>query len=207
MEVGRYPQTRSKETLMASGLIDRRMAIGGALVGAAGLAVPSRQSRIVTQRGMVGGGLARFERGEASFSLFVSRLIFSGNDPEVVIGSIIWVDKAADLTLRSTAITAYIVPEVQPEQGTLRQIIGTMSVNDEGEYPFELEVTDADLPGSGKDSVDLKVGDGARTSQNATPVSDLGFTYVANGKVVRGDIQEIDAEIDLTTGAVRPAED
>ena len=192
---------------MAPGLIDRRMAIGGALVGMAGLAVPSRQSRIVNQRGMVGGGLARFEPGEASFSFFVSRLIFPGNDPEVVVGSIIWVDKGAKLTLRSTAITAYIVPEVQPEQGVLRRIIGTMSVNDEGEYPFELEVTDVDLPGSGKDLVVLNVGDGARTSENATPASDLGFTYVANGMVSRGDIQELDVEMDLTTGVVRPAED
>lgn len=192
---------------MAPGLIDRRMAIGGALVGAAGLAVPSRQSRTVTQRGMVGGGLTRFEQGEASFSLLASRLIFSGDDPEVVVGSIIWVDQAEKLTLRSTAITAYIVPEVQPAQGVLRRIIGTMSVNDEGEYPFELEVTDVDLPGSGKDLVVLNVGDGARPSDNATPASDLGFTYMANGMVARGDIQEIDAEIDLTTGVVRSAED
>jgi hypothetical protein len=192
---------------MAPGLIDRRMAIGGALVGAAGLAMPNRQSRIVNQRGMVGGGLARFESGEASFSFFVSRLIFPGNDPEVVVGSIIWVDKGAKLTLRSTAITAYIVPEVQPVPGVLRRIIGTMSVNDEGEYPFELEVTDVDLPGSGNDLVVLNVGDGARTSENATPVSDLRFTYVANGMVSRGDIQELDVEMDLTTGVVRPAED
>ena len=109
--------------MMASGLglIDRRMAIGGALAGAAGLALPHRQSRIVTQRGMVGGGLVRFEQGEANFSLFVSRLIFSGDDPEVVVGSVIWVDDTVGLTLRSTAITEYIVPEVQPEQGVLRQ--------------------------------------------------------------------------------------
>ena len=194
-------------TTSGLGLTDRRMAIGGGLALAAGLALPLRQSRTVTQRGMVGGGLARFEPGEASFSLFVSRLIFSGDIPEVVVGSIIWVDNAAKLTLRSTAITEYIVPEVQPAQGTLRRIIGTMSVNDEGDYPFELEVTDVDLPGSGKDLVVLNVGDGARTSENATPASDLGFTYVANGMVARGDIQELDAEIDLTTGVVQPAED
>jgi hypothetical protein len=155
---------------------------------------------------MVGGGLARFEQGEASFSLFVSRLIFSGDDPEIVVGSIIWVDKTVDLVLRSTTITEYIVPEVQPEQGVLRQIIGTMGV-DEGEYPFELEVVDADLPGSGKDSLTLKVGDGARTSEDATPTSGLGFSYMASGMVVRGDIQELDLEIDLDTGTVRPVED
>jgi hypothetical protein len=194
-------------TISGFAMTDRRMAIGGGLALAAGLALPLRQSRTVTQRGMVGGGLARFEPGEASFSLFVSRLIFSGDIPEVVVGSIIWVDNAAKLTLKSTAITEYIVPEVQPAQGTLRRIIGTMSVNDEGDYPFELEVTDVDLPGSGKDLVVLNVGDGARTSENATPASDLGFTYMANGMVARGDIQEIDALIDLTTGVVQPAED
>jgi hypothetical protein len=190
-----------------SGLIDRRMAIGGVLAGTAGLALPSRQSRTVNQRGMVGGGLVRFEQGEASFSLFVSRLIFSGDDPEVVVGSVIWVDKTVGLTLRSTAITQYIVPEVQPEQGVLRQIIGTMRADDGSEYPFELEVVDVDLPGSGKDSLVLNVGDGARTSEAATPANDLGFSYMASGMVVRGDVQELDLEIDLETGIVRPAED
>src|SRR5215211_6739784 len=145
------------------GAIDRRMAIGGALAGAAGLALPSRQIRVLTQRGMVGGGLVQFEQGEANFSLFVSRLIFPGDDPEVVVGSIIWVDEAAELTLRSTAITEYIVPQVQPEHGALRQIFGTMRDDAEVEHPFELEVTDADLPGAEKekDTVVLKVGDGA----------------------------------------------
>jgi hypothetical protein len=189
------------------GVIDRRMAIGGALAGAAGLALPLRQSRTVSQRGMVGGGLVRFEQGEASFSLLVSRLIFSEDNAEVVVGSIIWVDKVAGQTLRSTAITEYVVPQVQPKQGTSRQIFGTMSVNAEGEYPFEMEVIDVDLPGSGKDSVDLKVGDGARASGNATPASDVGFSYVASGLVARGDIQELDVKIDLATGAVTPEED
>jgi len=188
------------------GLIDRRMAIGGALAGAAGMALPLRQSRTVSQRGMVGGGLVRFEQGEANFSLFVSRLIFS-DDPEVVVGSVIWVDGAAGLTLRSTAITEYVAPPDQPEQGTLRQIFGTMSVNAEGEYPFALQVVDADLPGAGKDTVDLKVGDGAPAGANATPVSGLGFSYSASGAVVRGDIQELDLGIDLATGVVTPAED
>jgi len=189
-------------------LIDRRMAIGGALAGAAGLALPSRQSRVLTQRGMVGGGLVQFEQGEANFSLFVSRLIFSGDDAEVVLGSIIWVDDAGQLTLRSTVITDYIVPEVEPEQGVSRQIIGTMRDDTtKDEYPFELEVIDADLPGSGKDTVVLKVGDDARTTKTATPASGIGFSYTASGMIATGDIQELDLEIDLETGTVRPAED
>ena len=67
-------------TTSGFGMTDRRMAIGGALAVAAGLALPLRQSRTVTQRGMVGGGLVQFEQGEANFSLFVSRLIFSEDD-------------------------------------------------------------------------------------------------------------------------------
>ena len=189
------------------GMTDRRMAIGGALAMAAGLAVPLRQSRTVTQRGMVGGGLVRFEQGEASFSLSVSRLIFSEDATEVVVGSIIWVDKEATMTLRSTAITDYIIPEVQPEQGTSRQIAGTMSVNGEGDYPFQMEVVDVDLPGAGSDSIDLKVGDAAATSGNATPAGNPRISYAVSGIVARGDIQELDVEIDLATGAVQAAED
>ena len=148
--------------------LDRRMAIGGALAGAAGLALPRRQSRTVIQRGMVGGGLVQFEQGEANFSVFASRLIFA-EDEVVVLGSVLWVDETVGLALRSTAITEYIVPEVQPEQGQSRHILGTMSVNDEGEYPFELELIDADLPGTGVDMAILTVGEGARTGENATP--------------------------------------
>jgi hypothetical protein len=149
----------------------------------------------------------RFEQGEASFSLFVSRLIFSGDDAEVIVGSVLWVDDSHELTLRSTAITEYIVPEVQPEQGVSRLIIGTMRDDAGGVYPFELEVIDVDLPGSEKDTADLKVGDGARTSENATPASEVGFSYMATGTVATGDIQELDVEIDLETGTVRPAAD
>jgi hypothetical protein len=198
--------------MMASGvrLIDRRMAIGGALAGVAGLALPSRQSRVLTQRGMVGGGSVQIEQREANFSLFVSRMIFPGDDPEVVVGSIIWVDDARQLSLRSTEITEYIVPEVEPEKGVLRRIFGTMRDDTtQDEYPFELEIVDVDLPGTGKeqDTVVLKVGNGARTSETATPGSGIGFSYSADGTVATGDIQELDLEIDLETGTVRPAED
>jgi hypothetical protein len=194
-------------TTSGPGAIDRRMAIAGAIAGTAGLALPGRQTRTVAQRGMVGGGLARFEQGEANFSLFASRLIFSGDDPEVVVGSVIWVDTAAGLTMRSTEIAAYVVPPVQPEQGVSRHLFGTMSVNDADEYPFELEMIDADLPGTGLDMVNLRVGDGARTGENATPASGLGHSYLAAGTVVSGDIQELAVEIDLTTGVVQPAAD
>ena len=175
--------------------VDRRMAIGGALAGAVGLALPMRQ-RGILQRGIVGGGLVQVEEGEAQFSFFASRLIFEEENQEVIVGSVLWVDTPLGFTMRSTAITAYIVPEEQPDQGETRQIVGLMSVNGEGEYPFELVVTDVDLPGTGLDTVNLMVGDGARTAENATPVVGLGFSYAVAGPVVVGDIQELDIDID-----------
>jgi hypothetical protein len=195
--------------MVKSGLtaIDRRMAIGGALAGAAGLALPFRQGKPVTQRGMVGGGLARFEEGEANFSLFASRMTVAEGSPEVFVGSVIWVDDRAELTLRSTAITAYIVPEDQPEQGRSRQILGLMSVNGEGEYPFALVATDVDIPGAGQDSVSLTVGDGSLTGEGASPAAGYGFDYMATGSLTSGDIQEIGFTIDPETGVVGPAED
>ena len=65
----------------------------------------------------------------------------------VVLGSVLWVDDTVGLALRSTAITEYIVPEVRPEQGQSRHILGTMSVNDEGEYPFEPSSSTRICPG------------------------------------------------------------
>ena len=187
--------------------IDRRMAIGGALAGMVGLAVPFRQGKPVTQRGMVGGGLARLEQGEANFSLFASRMIVAEGAPEAFAGSVVWLDDQAGVTLRSTAITAYVVPREQPEEGRSRQVLGTMSVNEQGEYPFELVATDAGLPGAGLDSVRLIVGDGALTGEGATPAAGFGFSYMATGSLVTGDIQEIGITIDPETGAVGPAED
>ena len=49
-------------TTSGSAVTDRRMAIGGGLALAAGLALPLRQIRTVIQRGMVGGGLVQLEQ-------------------------------------------------------------------------------------------------------------------------------------------------
>lgn len=187
--------------------IDRRMAIGAGLVSAAGLALPFRQSqgRVVTQRGMAGGGLVQFDRGEANFSLFASRLIFEDEKLEVVAGSVLWTDAPAGLSMESVEVTGYNVPEDQPALGQSRQIIGMMSVNGEDEYPFELVVIDAGAPGSGPDTVTLTVGDGARAGDNATPVAGMGFSYLATGPVSTGDVQEIAFVIDTVAGVSRPA--
>jgi hypothetical protein len=154
---------------------------------------------------MVGGGLARFDHGEASFSVFASRLIFEDDNLEVVAGSVNWTDISSEVTMTSIEVTGYNVPEDQPEHGQTRQIIGTIIVNGQAEYPFELVVTDGGTPGSAADSVALIVGDGVRVSETATPAAGLGFSYMAAGPIVTGDIQEIDLEIDTVAGVSRSA--
>ena len=154
---------------------------------------------------MAGGGQVQFDRGEANFSLFASRLIFAVEKLEVVAGSVLWADGPAGLLMESIEVTGYNVPADQPAQGQSRQIIGIMSVNGAGEYPFELVVVDAGAPGSGTDTVTLVVGDGIRTGENATPVTGMGFSYLAAGPVIPGDVQEIDFAIDPVAGVSRPA--
>ena len=181
--------------MATSGLatMDRRMAIGGALAGAGGLALPHRQSGTVNQRGMVGGGLVQFEESEAHFSVFASRLIVAKKRKrkEAVVGTVLWVDALAGLTMTSTDVTHYRSLEMPSDQGQAREVFGTMRVNGEDAYPFSLLLIDAGPPGSGLDTVSLTVGDGAQTAESAPPVTGLGFSYTATGPIVTGDVQLI----------------
>jgi hypothetical protein len=188
--------------------MDRRMAIGGALIGAVGLALPDRQGsgRVVIQRGIVGGGRAEFGEGGANFSIFASRLNFEWETQEVIVGSVLWVDVSTGSVLHSTSVTDYIVPQDQPAQGVSRQIVGIMNVDGEGDYPFELDVIDAQVFASGQDSVSLKVGDAVRRSGDTTPAAGAGFSYIAAGPVAAGDIQELDIDINTETGVIQPAD-
>ena len=190
----------------ASRTIDRRLAIGGL---AAAAAVPWTRfqvvSRIITQRGIGGGGLVRFEQGEAQFSLFVSSLVIDegevAGEPNF-LGSVLWVDGSVGLTMQSVRINSYENMDLADAEG--RRIEGDFAVGEAGEeptgeQPFVLEVVHAGLPGSEQDRVTLTVG-GAGASGAATPSG--GFTYVADGQVVIGDVQDIDVAIDLETGEV-----
>jgi hypothetical protein len=185
--------------------MDRRMALSGALAGAGGLALPHRQSRTITQRGMAGGGLVRFEEREAQFSVFASRLIFAADTPEVVVGRVLWVDAPLGFTMRSTQVVTYRVVEMPSDQGQGRELFGTMRVNGEDAYPFSLLLIDAGPAGSGRDTLSLTVGNGARQADSVTPVWGLGFGYAAAGPIVTGDVQVINLEIDPVAGVSRPA--
>ncbi len=178
-------------------VINRRLALGAATIGAAGLGLPRQvQVRAIIQRGVFGGGLATFETGEAQFSLFASKFTFNDDGPDVVIGSVVWLDGASGRKFVSTAVTDYESVESSATEDEVRTVLGTMRVDDGDEYPFRLTVTDGGLPGIGADSVALIVGSGAEAENAAAPVPAEGFNYAVAGTVVVGDVQGIDVDIE-----------
>jgi len=192
----------SKPTL---GTINRRIALGAVAATAAGLVLTqSASARAIKVRGIAGGGLAHFELSDASFSLAVTRMTFEDEDRELIVGSVIWVDSKADLTLTSTQISSYDDLELPDEQGEGRRIRGLMRVNGGDVYPFQLDVIDAGLPGTGVDSVNLSVGANAGSDAAATPDA-AGFNYSAAGPVVVGDVQDTDFDLETATGNPIPA--
>ena len=179
------------------GRMNRRLAVGAGLAGAAGLAWPRAQSRgrAIIQRGIVGGGVVQFAPAEASFSVFASRLIVDSEEPGAIMGRVRWVDTTSGLVMNSVQILAYEDLETPPGGAEARRLVGIMSLGGSDEYPFTLDVIDAGDPGSGLDSLFLTVGDGALTGENGTPAAGLGFTYEAAGPVVAGDIEDLEFEI------------
>lgn len=176
--------------------ISRRRALGTAALGVAGFSLPRQiQVRAIIQRGVFGGGLAGFEGGEAQFSLFASKFTFDDGGPDVVVGSVVWIDGPSGQSYISTAVIGYEAVESSDEQDEVRTIHGTMRADDDIEYPFRLTVTDGGLPGVGVDSVALIVGNGAEVDGAGTPVPQEGFSYAVAGTVLVGDIQGIDVDI------------
>lgn len=174
--------------------INRRLALAALAAGAATLPHKgSAQALPITLRGMVGGGLARFESSDAQFSIFATRMTFNEEDADVVLGSIVWIDDAAGYAFASTEIADYQNLESPAGQGETRRIRGTMRLNEGELFPFLLNVTDAGAPATGLDSVALIVGAGAETVENATPV-EAGFSYAVAGPIVTGDVQDVDFE-------------
>lgn len=188
------------------GAMNRRYAIGALAAGAAGLVIPGQvQIRAITQRGMVGGGLARFDSSEAEFSIFASRFTLPDVAQDIVVGHVLWHDAKAEITFASTDVSGYDLIETAAGEGETRRIIGTMRVNEGEQYPFVLNVTDAGRPGEGLDSVALIVGAGVENA--ASPAAGDTFSYAAAGPIVIGDVQDVELEIGgaATESASTPA--
>ena len=180
--------------------VSRRLATGAMLATAAGLALPLETLAVVIiQRGITGGGYLQLEQGEATFSLFASRMIFEEEQREVIVGSVLWADMPNGPTLTSTRITDYEVRE--SDVGEARRIRGFMTAGDDPrELPFIFDVVDVEFPGAGQDTVVLTVGDGAGTAEPGTPVPSYGFSYTASGTLNAGDIQDVDFTVESATG-------
>jgi hypothetical protein len=188
-----------------AGAIDRRLAIGSGLAVAAGLTVPRMQvrSRVITQRGVAGGGLVQFAEGEAQFSLSASRMTTTEDGIEsdpIFLGRLRWADGSVGVTLETVRITNYENLGLAVGEG--RRVEGVVDAGDAGEQPFVLEVT-FDSPESQPDQVTFRVG--AAIEGNATPGPDAGYTYAAEGDIV-GDVTDADFAVDLETGEVTEPE-
>ncbi len=185
--------------------INRRLAIGGGLAAVTGLAWPRAQARgrVVTQRGITGGGWATFAEGEAQFSLFASSLTFDEGEGEgdpIFLGSVLWVDPTVGLTLESTRITNYENQQLPDAEGRL--IEGFLDAGDAGEQPFRMEVVHVDLPGTGADRITFAVGAAAGEVGAATPADGSGFTYVADATIEVGDVRDVNFAVDPDTGTI-----
>jgi hypothetical protein len=182
---------------------NRRTAVGASFAVAAGLAIqiPTR-GRVLTQRGMIGGGVVQVGQGAAGFSLYATRFEVVDEDRQVVTGSIIWSDPTLGITLESTEVSVY--EAVAEGAGATRRIEGRMSLGGEESYPFVMVVADVGDPNSGQDTISFGVGDGVTVTGNATPVAGLGFSYAATGAIVAGDVQDVDLELDFEAGTATP---
>lgn len=184
------------------GVVDRRLAVGGGLAAAAGLAWPRFQARgrVITQRGVAGGGLVQFAEGQAEFALFASRVTTTEGDAEsepIFLGRLRWDDGSVGVAMESVRITNY--ENLRLSTGEGRRVEGVVDAGDDGgEQPFLLEAR-FDLPDSQLDRITFRVG--AAAGGAATPGADGGFTYSAEGDVV-GDVTDADFAVNLETGEV-----
>ncbi|HET7092879.1 MAG TPA: post-COAP-1 domain-containing protein [Thermomicrobiales bacterium] len=170
---------------------NRRAGLAAALAAVA-LARPfGASAAVIVQRGMVGGGLVKFEGGEANFSLLASKLTFP-DDREVVVGNLLWVTSGSGEKLESTELTGY---ENLAGQETGKRIRGTLTANGVGAFPFMLDVIDLGAPGSGKDSVALTVGDFVTPAAGEAAAAPTGFHFAAAGMLATGDLHDLDLDI------------
>lgn len=177
-------------------LVNRRFAVGSMAAAAAGLAWQRQVlARAITQRGIIGGGLATFELSEAQFSVVASRFSFDDGSPDIVVGSIVWVDASSGLTFTSDTIADYQVLESPAPDTEVRRILGSMRASDDTVYPFAMTVTDGGLPGSGLDKVSLTVGDGAALPHGTATATGTGFSYAGEGPITAGDVHDVDFDL------------
>lgn len=174
----------------------KALAAGAAAVAAAMLGPSQVDARLVLQRGVTGGGLAKIdnveEPGLANLSIFASAVQF----PEggiAFVGKVHWVEAGTGLTLESLEITECVKFGDHPGG---RRVTGRMSVNGEGDYPFVMRTLDDGPPGAGRDTIELEVNGAEVGDEVPIDVTLSEGTYAASARLVAGDFQLLTYDMD-----------
>lgn len=175
--------------------------MGVTAIAAALFAPRHVNARMVLQRGVTGGGLAKIDRamepGLANFSIFASVVQFPEGGTAFV-GRVHWVEAGTGLTLESTEITECAGFGDHPGG---RRVTGQMSVNGQGNYPFIVRTLDDGPPGSGRDTIELEVNGAQVGDEVPADVTLTTGTYAASARLVAGDFQLLTYDMDTTTPA------
>lgn len=142
------------------------------------LAAPAIQSG----GGVAGGGTVALEDGGmASFSLFASRFAVEGQEEPLISGRLQWVQDDGH-SLESSEITNYgPLPDVD---ANARVIEGIGKGGDGADVPFRFVVIDLDGPGTGKDVIQVILGEPANPA------------FKLDGTLATGDIQLLTFEFE-----------
>lgn len=172
--------------------LTRRTAIAAPAVAAVafgfGVRLAGAQRMATGSGGLAGGGIATGAESEIQFSLFASRLVFEDQADPTLFGKVQWEDLTQQMSLVSVEISAY--GPVEGEAENLRELRGTMRVNETDEHPFVLRAVDAGAPGSGEDTIALTVGPAALATPSAAAPEEV--IYSVETVVTAGDIQLLD---------------
>jgi hypothetical protein len=132
--------------------------------------------------GFTGGGIVRFDAGQAQIIVFAMRL--EDTSSQQGTGFVRWIDSDSPngpLTLESFGPITY---ESVPDAEEARDIRGIMRANGTGEHAFHLRVADYGPDRIGDDIAALSVG---IVSGEASSGDD--FQYEAQGTLIGGDFQ------------------
>jgi hypothetical protein len=178
--------------------VSRRKTVTAGAVAALATVLGAREvdARFVRMRGVTGGGLAKIDNGQepglANFSILASAFQMPEGGT-VFVGLVHWIEAGTGLTLKSTEISACVGFGEHPGG---RRVTGRMTVNGEGDYPFEVRTIDDGDPGTGRDTIELEVNGATVGDEIPLEVTLSEGTYAASARLVAGDFQLLNFDMD-----------
>ena len=170
-------------------IASRRAAVAGLAGFIAGSTLPVSTTQAAprpaikfTGGGVAGGGLVKWNDGEAQLSLFLTRFNPESGFP-IFVGRVQWVDTGKSLLFETLEIQDYGPVAGQPNA---RAAIGRLTVNGSGNHPFRIQVVDAGQPGSGLDTISFEVG-----------AEGDSLRYSASGNLAVGDFELLTFNFEL----------